>query len=101
MNSQDERERLLLRRINRKLRPQNERVHKTLPSTMAREPRFGKYHLIDLCKKTLLDYDVDINALAKELGVDGLPLPQPMPITHRGSKLVNAPVADTDLRLKE
>ncbi|HEX4784961.1 MAG TPA: hypothetical protein VH350_11500 [Candidatus Sulfotelmatobacter sp.] len=61
--------RLTLRHINRKLKPQNERVHKTLPSTMARDPRFGQYHMIDACKRTLLVYDVDINALAKELGI--------------------------------
>ena len=60
---------LTLRHINRKLRTQNARVHKTLPSTMSRDPRFGEFHMIDATKRTLLEYDVDINALAKELGV--------------------------------
>ena len=60
-------ERALLQRINRRLRDDVECVRKTRQSLLERQPDFGDYFRLDLMKNAIIDRDVDLEDLGREL----------------------------------
>jgi hypothetical protein len=60
--------RAVLQRINRKLQPQYEQVRKAR-GRLANEPGFGEYYQVDFNHNRIVDGNVDIEELARELEV--------------------------------
>ncbi len=60
--------RAALQRINRRLAKDHQRVRKSR-GRMLNQPECGEYHEIDSYRNALLDWDVDLEARGRELGV--------------------------------
>jgi hypothetical protein len=58
-------ERALIKRINRKLKPE----YKQLRTAQGSSESLGRYYMVDVCRNFIQDYKVDLEVLGRDLKV--------------------------------